>query len=68
MTLVAWAMRTYKKLKGHKTRARQFLEKIKENPMFFAHWKKEMVEAFGDWERCESRGYTILREAHGEVL
>lgn len=47
MTLVAWAMRKYKKLKGHKTRAGQFLEKIsEENPKLFAHWKRGMVGAF----------------------
>lgn len=46
-TLVAWAMRKYKKLKGHKTRASQFLEKISErNPKLFAHWKRGMVGAF----------------------
>lgn len=46
-TLVAWAMRKYKKLKGHKTRAGQFLEKILErDPKLFAHWKKGMVGAF----------------------
>ena len=47
MTLVAWAMRKYKKLKGHKTRAGQFLEKIsEENSKLFAHWKRGMVGAF----------------------
>ena len=46
-TLVAWAMRKYKKLKGHKTRVSQFLEKIsEENPKLFAHWKRGMVGAF----------------------
>lgn len=46
-TLVAWAMRKYKKLEGHKTRASKFLEKIsKENPKLFAHWKKGMVGGF----------------------
>ena len=46
-TLVAWAMRKYKKLKGHKTRAGQLLEKISErNPKLFAHWKRGMVGAF----------------------
>jgi RNA-directed DNA polymerase len=46
-TLVAWAMSKYKKLKGHKTRASKFLEKISErNPKIFAHWKRGMIGAF----------------------
>ena len=45
-TLVAWAMRKYKKLKG-KTRAINMLERIaKENPRLFVHWKKGIVGAF----------------------
>ncbi len=40
-TLVRWAMRKYKKLRGHKTRAWAFLERIKtDKPGLFAHWKK----------------------------
>jgi RNA-directed DNA polymerase len=47
LTLVAWAMRKYKRLKGHKTRAAIFLEKIAERePQLFAHWKRGMVGAF----------------------
>jgi RNA-directed DNA polymerase len=47
LTLVAWAMKKYKRLKGRKTRAAQFLEKIaEERPRLFAHWKKGMVGAF----------------------
>ncbi len=46
-TLVAWAMRKYKKLRGHKTRAAIFLEKISERqPQLFAHWRKGMIGAF----------------------
>ncbi len=46
-TLVSWAMRKYKKLRGHKTRAAIFLEKIaKREPNLFAHWKMGMVGAF----------------------
>ncbi len=46
-TLVAWAMKKYKRFKRHKTRAAEFLEKIaKEKPNLFAHWKKGMVGAF----------------------
>ena len=43
-TLVAWAMRKYKRLKGHKIRASLFLESIAErHPDLFVHWRKGMV-------------------------
>jgi RNA-directed DNA polymerase len=46
-TLVAWAMRKYKRFKGHKVRASLFLEDISEKrPQLFAHWKRGMVGAF----------------------
>lgn len=46
-TLIAWAMRKYKKLKGHKTRTVAFLEKILERqPRLFVHWSKGMVGGF----------------------
>jgi len=46
-TLIAWAMRKYKKLKGHKTRAVAFLERVLERqPRLFVHWSKGMVGAF----------------------
>ena len=46
-TLVAWAMRKYKHLAGHKTRASLFLESIAEkNPRLFAHWQKGTVGTF----------------------
>jgi RNA-directed DNA polymerase len=46
-TLVAWAMRKYKHLAGHKTRASLSLESIAErNPRLFAHWQKGTVGAF----------------------
>jgi group II intron reverse transcriptase/maturase len=39
-TLVKWAMRKYKKLKGHKTRAICFIEATaKKAPHLFCHWK-----------------------------
>lgn len=39
-TLVKWAMHKYKKLKRHKTRASQFIEKVaKQTPDLFIHWK-----------------------------
>ncbi len=38
--LVKWAMRKHKKLKGRKSKAAEFLEKVaSENPKLFAHWK-----------------------------
>jgi RNA-directed DNA polymerase len=47
MTLVAWAMRKYRRLKGHKTRASLFLESIAERqPHLFVHWQRGMVGAF----------------------
>lgn len=46
-TLVSWAMRKYKKLRGHKIKAAIFLEKIaKREPDLFAHWKIGMVGSF----------------------
>ena len=41
MTLVAWAMKKYKKLKGRKTEAIKFIENIaKKEPRLFVHWKQ----------------------------
>jgi len=46
-TLVAWAMRKYKKLRGHKTRAAKFMEGIAETrPHLFIHWQKGNIGAF----------------------
>ncbi len=46
-SLVAWAMRKYKRLAGHKTRASIFLETIsKKTPGLFAHWQKGTIGAF----------------------
>jgi RNA-directed DNA polymerase len=46
-TLVAWAMRKYRRLKGHKTRASLFLETVaKTQPHLFAHWQRGTVGAF----------------------
>ena len=46
-TLVAWAMRKYRRLKGHKTRASLFLETIaKKQPHLFVHWQRGTVGAF----------------------
>lgn len=46
-TLVAWAMRKYRRLKGHKTRASRFLEAVAEkHPNLFVHWQNGTVGAF----------------------
>lgn len=43
-TLVAWAMRKFKRLKGHKIRACRFLEDIeKRQPDLFVHWRRAMA-------------------------
>jgi RNA-directed DNA polymerase len=46
-TLVAWAMRKYRRLKGHKTRASRFLEEgAAKQPHLFVHWQRGTVGAF----------------------
>ena len=46
-TLVAWAMRKYKPLKGQKRRAGLFLKGIAEKqPYLFVHWKRGVIGAF----------------------
>lgn len=46
-TLVAWAMRKFKRFKDHKIRASQFLQRLsKERPDLFAHWKIGMIGTF----------------------
>lgn len=43
LTLIAWAMRKYKKLKGRKTRAAKLLAAVaKRQPHLFVHWKRTM--------------------------
>lgn len=47
MTLVAWAMKKFKRLRGHKIRASCFLKDIAEKqPYLFVHWKQGMVGEF----------------------
>jgi RNA-directed DNA polymerase len=42
-----WAMRKFRRLKGHKTRASLFLEGIaKRQPQLFAQWQRGMIGAF----------------------
>lgn len=46
-TLVAWAMRKFKRFKDHKTRAGRFFERLsKERSDLFAHWKFGMTGVF----------------------
>jgi hypothetical protein len=46
-TLVAWAMRKFKRFQGHKTRTCQFLIGMaKRQPHLFIHWQRGMVGAF----------------------
>ena len=40
--LAQWAMRKYKRLKGHKVRARRWIEKLaRDAPHLFVHWQKK---------------------------
>jgi RNA-directed DNA polymerase len=46
-TLVAWAMRKFKRFKNHKTRAGRFFERLsKERADLFAHWQVGMIGVF----------------------
>ena len=46
-TLVAWAMRKYKRFRNRKTKAAKFLENIAEKePQLFTHWRAGMQGAF----------------------
>lgn len=46
-TLIAWAMKKFKKLKGHRTRAGLFIEGIaKRQPHLLVHWQQGMVGMF----------------------
>ena len=46
-TLVAWAMRKFKRLRGHKTRASLLLERIAEKqPHLFIHWQRGTAGGF----------------------
>lgn len=46
-TLVTWAMRKYKRLRGRRTRAGRFLLAIAQrDPSLFAHWARGMVGQF----------------------
>ena len=46
-TLVAWAMRKYRRLQGHKARASRFLESVvAKQPHLLVHWQLGTVGAF----------------------
>jgi hypothetical protein len=47
LTLVAWAMRKFKRFQGRKVRAARFLEKlVRIRPAMFEHWRIGMIGAF----------------------
>lgn len=44
LSLAQWTMRKFKRLKGHKTKTRNFLEGLLEKePSMFAHWKSGFI-------------------------
>ena len=46
-TLLAWAMRKFKRFKAHKIRASQFLQQLAAGrPDLFVHWRRGMVGTF----------------------
>ena len=46
-TLVAWAMRKFKRFKGRKIRTGRFFERLaKERPDLFVHWQNGMIGVF----------------------
>jgi hypothetical protein len=46
-TLVAWAVRKFKRLKGYRTPAGQFIVRLAtERPELFAHWQLGMTGTF----------------------
>jgi hypothetical protein len=46
-TLLAWAMRKFKRFNGHKTRASRFLQSLSgQRPGLFAHWRPGRIGMF----------------------
>jgi len=46
-TLLAWARRKFKRLRGHKTRASRFLQKLaRQSAHLFVHWRLGMAGVF----------------------
>ena len=68
-TLVRWAIRKYKRLRGHRRRAEYWLWRIaRKQPQLFPHWQMGIKPMAGRWERGELRGSRrVLREREGEV-
>src|SRR5579864_1753157 len=47
MTLVSWAMKKYKKLKGRRTEANKFIENIaRKESRLFVHWRQGVTHSF----------------------
>jgi Putative transposase/Group II intron, maturase-specific domain len=47
LTLLAWAMRKFKRFRAHKVRAGRFLERLaRENAALFVHWRLGMTGVF----------------------
>jgi RNA-directed DNA polymerase len=47
-TLLAWAMRKFKRFNSHKTRASRFLQRLSgQSPGLFAHWRPGRIGMFG---------------------
>ena len=46
-TLLAWAMRKYKRFKAHKVRATHFLQRlVRDHASLFVHWRLGMTGTF----------------------
>lgn len=46
-TLLAWAMRKFKRFRGHKIRTSQFLQRlVKDHASLFVHWRFSKMGAF----------------------
>ena len=46
-TLLAWAMRKYKRFRGHKIRASHFLQRpVRDGTGLFVHWRIGMIGSF----------------------
>jgi RNA-directed DNA polymerase len=46
-TLLAWAMRKYKRFRGHKIRASHFLQRlVRDSTGLFVHWRIGMIGSF----------------------
>src|SRR5215470_5896206 len=55
LTLLAWAMRKFKRFKARKVRASQSLQRLaRENANLFVHWRIGMIGTFTSWEPCNA--------------